>query len=371
VEEIAARVDRIRLAPARRDELVELLPEDLPLYAGRSTNETKRIRGYVLAAFEQTGLPDAALPYVLEELESGREPYLVAAAARAVRGLPSPTGRVIPYLLRAIENMRPRDDTVTFESYRPRWPCAFPTTALTEIFKTFGWLGASAAAAVPRLEALHHDAPSDLSAAVRGEMAHALHAIRSGALSEGGDCCCAWPSTSGAVAPDHPRGTTADLHRDVTFEDQDGDRLTFADCFCGKPSVVTFFYTRCENPNKCSLTITKLADLQQLLRERGAPRAIRTMAITYDPEFDSPPLLKSYGQNRGATFSSDHRMLRSRSGFDELRRYFRLGVNFGPTTVNRHRIELFVLDSTGGIVATFARLRWDVTVVADEVMRLE
>jgi protein SCO1/2 len=368
VEEIAARVDRIRLAPARRDELVELLPEGLPLYAGHSTNETKRIRGYVLAAFEQTGLPDTALPYVLEELESGREPYLVAAAACAVRGLPRPTGRVIPFLLRAIENMHLRDDTVTFEGYRPPWPWTRPTTALSEIFKTLGWLGASAAAAVPRLEAMHNDPPGELSPAIHDEIGRALEAIRSGAPAAGADCCSVWPSASDAVTLDHPRCATADLPSDVTFEDQDGDRLTFADCFCGKPSVVAFFYTRCDNPNKCSLTITKLAELQQRLRERGVSRKIRTMAITYDPEYDSPPLLKSYGLNRGVTFSSDHRILRSRSGFDELRQYFRLGVNYGPATVNRHRIELFVLDASGRITAMFARLRWDVAVVADEVM---
>ena len=62
---------------------MQLLPERISLYAGRSANETIRMRGYILAAFEQVELPDAALPYVLEELESGRDAYLVAAAARA------------------------------------------------------------------------------------------------------------------------------------------------------------------------------------------------------------------------------------------------------------------------------------------------
>ena len=64
-------------------------------------------------------------------------------------------------------------------------------------------------------------------------------------------------------------------------------------------------------------------------------------------------------------------MLRCRSGFELLRQYFRLGVNFGPATVNRHRLELFMLDAGGRITATFERLQWDVGVVADEAMRLE
>ena len=44
----------------------------------------------------------------------------------------------------------------------------------------------------------------------------------------------------------------------MELEDQDGARVTFGEFFAGKPSVVAFFYTRCDNPNKCSLTITKL-----------------------------------------------------------------------------------------------------------------
>ena len=68
-----------------------MLPERISLYDGRSANATIRMRGYILAAFEQTGLPEAALPYVLEELENGRDAYLTAGAARALRGLDTPT----------------------------------------------------------------------------------------------------------------------------------------------------------------------------------------------------------------------------------------------------------------------------------------
>jgi protein SCO1/2 len=55
----------------------------------------------------------------------------------------------------------------------------------------------------------------------------------------------------------------------VELEDQDGARVKFGEFFTGKPSVVAFFYTRCDNPNKCSLTITKLGRLQRRLAELG------------------------------------------------------------------------------------------------------
>jgi len=76
-ETIAELTDTVTQSPERRDLLVQLLPERTSLYQGRSTNEAIRMRGYILAAFEQAGLPDAALPYVLEELENGRDAYLV------------------------------------------------------------------------------------------------------------------------------------------------------------------------------------------------------------------------------------------------------------------------------------------------------
>jgi protein SCO1/2 len=153
-EAIAAFVDAVRRSPERRSDLVELLPEGAPLYAGRSANTANRIKGYILAAFEQVGLPEAALPYALEELESGRNAYAVAAAAKALRGLESPTGQLVPFLMRAIENVRYVDDAVSFEGFRPQRLTSSHTTALAEILATLTWLGAHARSALPGLEAL-------------------------------------------------------------------------------------------------------------------------------------------------------------------------------------------------------------------------
>jgi protein SCO1 len=52
-------------------------------------------------------------------------------------------------------------------------------------------------------------------------------------------------------------------------------------------------------------------------------------------------------------------MLRTSHGFDAVRRHFHLGVNFIESLVNRHRIEVFVLDAAGRIAATFQRIHWD------------
>ena len=333
-----------------------LLPERIPLYAGRGTNATIRMRGYILAAFERVGLPDAAIPYVLEELESGRDAYLVAAAARALRGLDGPTSHAVPFLLKAIENIKYSDDAVSLDSYRPRWPLPSHTTAIEEIVKTFAWLGEDARSALPALQALHEDRGA-LSAPARA----ALRAVLTG-LAAADACCSAAEEDAislaggGHACAEHP---SAAVPVGVELEDQDGRALTFGDFFIGRPSIVAFFYTRCNNPNKCSLTITKLAQLQHALREQGLRGRVQTAAITYDPDFDLPPRLSAYGRNRGVVFGGGDRFFRTKAGFDALQEYFELGVSFGQALVNRHRIELFILDHEGRIAVTFARLQWD------------
>lgn len=313
-EDVAATIDAVRRAPERVSELVALLPESLPVYEGRSSAEVTRLRAYLLASFAETGLPADALPYVLEALESGHEPYEVAGAAIALRGFEGSAAEVMPYLRHARRNMNGTDSIVSFESYDPRWPYAQPTTAVAEVSRT-----------IAALEAHADNAP---------------HA------------CCHEPPRVADAEPN------VAVPFDAAFEDQHGRAETFEGFFCGKPSFVAFFYTRCDSPYKCSLTVTKLAEIQALLEERGLPEKLRLAAITYDPAFDVPRRLELYGRDRGVRFGDDVRFFRTTSGFDRVSRYFRLGVGYGPSTVNRHRIEAHLLDARAEIARSFTRLQW-------------
>lgn len=306
-------------AEASADALLALLREQHPLYAGRSANETTRIRGFTLAAFERTGLPQDALPFVLEELQSGHDPYLVAAAARALRG-GAADPRFIPFLRKAEENIRYQDAPVTFETYKPTWPVARSTTAAKEIRKTLDRIG------------------------------------------DGGDCC------EVAFPPERSRKPAA---LDLALEDQDGRAVDFNAFFRGKWSVVAFFYSRCDNPAKCSFTIAELARLQQEIASGPLRGGVRIAAITYDPAYDLPPRMKRFGEDRGVRFDDDVRFLRAPHGLDELRARFDLGVNFIGPLVNRHRIELYVLDARANIVAAFTRMQWSAASVAAELERLD
>lgn len=361
--DVAAAIDDVRQSAERRDELVALLAERAPLYDGRTSAEVTRLRGWLLAAFADTGLPAAALPYALEALESGHMPYEVAGAAIAVRGIDARATSVVPYLMRALRNLSGADATMSFECYDPRWPFEQPTTALAEVLHTLVGLGAQAASALPELE--HLEASADYPAAARAQLRATIDAI--GAARDG---CCSADRPHRCCEQGAPVGplVVADAVRrslpDVLLEDQDGRMESFADYFCVSPSVVAFFYTRCENPYKCSLTVSKLAELQARTRERGVSGALRLAAITYDPDFDHPGRLKVYAGDRGLQFGDHVRCFRVRSGFDALSQFFAPGVNYGPSTVNRHRIEVYLLDADGALAAAFTRLQWE----PDEVL---
>jgi protein SCO1/2 len=156
----------------------------------------------------------------------------------------------------------------------------------------------------------------------------------------------------------------------TVFEDHAGNRIRYDDFFHGKPSIVAFFYTRCNNPQRCSLTITKLARVQRLLEQRNLDSRIHTAAITYDPAFDVPSRIQNFGNSRGLRMDAEHRMLRTTGDFERVKAYFGLGVNFIESLVSRHRVEVYILDVDGRVAASFERIQWDERQVADQAAAL-
>ena len=368
-DDIARYIDVVRERPADRDRLVELLPQGHPLYAGRGANQIVRIRGYLLASFETVGLPESALIYAVEALENSQSPYLVAAAAKALRGLPDYAPELASYLVKAITNIQYRDDSLSFEAYKPSWPLQRYTTALGETVETLRTMGTHARPALRTLAAMATN--EHLSNDTRAYISEAIMAIESGG-AVASSCCCSMPTGKDRLTDRMP-GTTPFLHPVLTveLEDQDGERSTYAETFSGGPSVLAFFYTRCGNPNKCSLTVTKLGQLQDRLVEKELEGQIQLAAMTYDPGYDNRERLRGYCENRGFALRGTSRAFRATgSCFDELRDYFNLGAAYSGSLVSRHHIELYVLDEHGQIATTYTNLQWDVEDVLEETVSL-
>jgi len=370
--QFAALVGELKTDPARRGLLADLLKEDDPVYAQRGTAATIRMRGWVLLAFEHLGLPEPALIYVLEELDNGRDAYLIAAAAHALRCATTPNPAMADFLVRAIINVRDHDDIVCLQHYGGYSVSEPGTTAVREILASLRWLGPDAHAVLPELDALRLNPAGQFSKLMLGELESVIEAVRGSAPPAGSqeNDCCAFLSELGFFRLWRRAGEDAAPIRAAVFEDQDGARIGFRDFFHGRPAVVVFFYSRCDNPRKCSLTIAKLARVQKLLADRGLESRIRTAAITYDPEYDLPDRMRGYALSRGVHLDSNHRMLRATGGMSALRAHFRLGVNFIESLVNRHRVEVYILDAAGEVAASFARIQWDECEVVEQAVKL-
>ncbi len=156
-EQFAAWVDALAADPDKREQLVDLLRDDHPLYDQRGTATIVRMRGWVLLALARagagtgagTGLTDGALLFVLEELDTGLDAYLIAAAARALRSYPQPNPAFAPFVLRALNNIRYRDEPVSFESYGEYADSATGTSAVRELLAALAWLGPHAREVLP------------------------------------------------------------------------------------------------------------------------------------------------------------------------------------------------------------------------------
>jgi protein SCO1/2 len=342
----AERVDTAR----DPTDLIELLREDHVDYAGAAAAGVVRMRGWLYLALARFGLPPAALPYLFEELESGHDAYLVAAAAHALRTVP-PDPIHAKFLTAALRNTDGRDQPVSFERFGETTTANAPTSVVGEILSALERLG-------PMARNMSADLAQLLGAdcLLDPESHQRLAELTNSLRDQPAAFCCSWPR--GAQPKNSSVVPSASLAA-ARFEDQDGNMLTFSQLVIGHPTVVAFFYTRCDNPLKCSLTVAKLAQLQRQLQVAGVGEAIGIVVITYDPGYDHPARLRAYATSRGFCPTGSCRVVRAVEGFDVVRRHFSLGVNYAGTIVNRHKLELFVLDRRGKTAAAFERFQWD------------
>lgn len=84
---------------------------------------------------------------------------------------------------------------------------------------------------------------------------------------------------------------------DFALTNQDGKISTLAD-FTNRVWLADIIFTRCAGP--CPRMTAQMRSLQDLLPKDSAAQLV---TLTTDPEFDSPAVLKKYGERFGADFN--------------------------------------------------------------------
>jgi protein SCO1/2 len=76
---------------------------------------------------------------------------------------------------------------------------------------------------------------------------------------------------------------------------QNGDAIRIHD-YKGKALLLTFIFTRCQDPNQCTLMSGNFANIHQELEKQPEIRnKTHLLSVTFDPEYDTPKVLRSYG----------------------------------------------------------------------------
>jgi protein SCO1 len=81
---------------------------------------------------------------------------------------------------------------------------------------------------------------------------------------------------------------------DFSFTDQGGKRISLKQ-YRGQVLLVTFIYTRCPFPDFCPRVSGNFAEIYRQLGTNPALASTHLLSVSFDPEHDTPKVLRDYG----------------------------------------------------------------------------
>jgi len=110
---------------------------------------------------------------------------------------------------------------------------------------------------------------------------------------------------SGAPAVEGADPNVGDQVPDYRLINQDGKTIRIQD-YKGKALLLTFIYTRCQDPNQCTLMSSNFAAIdQELQKQPELYGKTHLLSISFDPAYDTPKVLRSYGAAHTGKYSDE------------------------------------------------------------------
>ena len=92
---------------------------------------------------------------------------------------------------------------------------------------------------------------------------------------------------------------------DFGLVNQDGKRIHLGQ-YRGKALLLTFIYTRCPQPDQCTLMSNNFAAIdQELQKQPELYEKTHLLSISFDPDYDTPKVLRSYGASHTGRYSDE------------------------------------------------------------------
>jgi protein SCO1/2 len=153
------------------------------------------------------------------------------------------------------------------------------------------------------------------------------------------------------------------------FLNQNGKTIAI-DQFRGKVLLVTFIYTRCPLPDYCIRMSRNFATIQHQLA--AAPQLYNKthlLSISFDPAYDTPKVLRSYGAtySGGGSFAHWDFAAPSAKELDAVDQFFDVGVSPGGNNTLTHSLSTAIIAPDGKIFRWYPDNDWRPEAVVDDV----
>jgi len=146
---------------------------------------------------------------------------------------------------------------------------------------------------------------------------------------------------------------------DQLLIDQDGKPRPLS-TLRGHRLALTFIYTRCPMPDFCPLMDRHFQAIQREIKKTPALADVRLVSVSFDPQFDTPPVMKAHAERLQAdpliwTFVTGER--------EEIGRFAaRFGVSIDRAQQNpidiTHNLRTAIIDAAGRVVKVHTGNSW-------------
>ncbi len=184
-------------------------------------------------------------------------------------------------------------------------------------------------------------------------------------LTAAGGCRLGKPALESS--PETGEGLGLQGEGPIILKNQDGQSFEFRS-LAGRALLVSFIYTRCPSPTMCPLVTRKFIRVQKELEE--VRDRVRLLLITFDPEHDTPRVLKEYGEVSGADFSNLWFLTGEKNCLGRLQRHFGIYKKEEQPGVYAHTTDVFLIDQEGNVRKVFPGAFWEVGDVVDAALEL-
>ena len=169
------------------------------------------------------------------------------------------------------------------------------------------------------------------------------------------------PGVAGApdTVPGASRAMPGAMVPDLPLVDQDGAPMTLRST-AGRVRVVTFIYTRCPLQDYCPLMVSHLEGIRRRANEDGLGSRLAFLGVTLDPAFDTPPVLRAYGESvlkAPGRFDQWTLATGTAKQVEEVARFFGVGYRADGGVIT-HTLTTAVVGHDGRVIRVFASNSW-------------